>query len=157
MGHNHTIGYKKGKENKVVDTLSSQFEQEESDLMILNVASTKIEPQWIEEVKSSYIDLMAQVLLTLEVNYHYTVKDGIIKYKGRILIGSSNLIKLRVMEEIHNSSIGGNSGMQASNQKAKGMFYWAGMKKEFEEYISACDVCKKCKQKMYHTLGYYSH
>lgn len=45
MVHNYTMEYKKGKENKAVDALPRQYEQEESDLLTLKATSTKIEPQ----------------------------------------------------------------------------------------------------------------
>lgn len=61
------------------------------------------------------------------------------------MVGNSQDIKSKVMEVIHTSSIGGHSGIQASYQRAKGLFYWVCMRKDFEEFISACDVCKKYK------------
>lgn len=39
----------------------------------------------------------------------------------------------------------GHSEIQASYQRAKRLFYWLGMKKDFEGFINVCDVCKKCK------------
>lgn len=114
----------------------------------LNSTSTKVERQWVEKIRSSYKEderthqLIAQALLTLGVESAFSVKDGILKYNGRIWIGSSNSIRLKIVEAIHNSSLGGHSGMQASYRKAKGLFYWMGMK-DLEEFISACDICKK--------------
>lgn len=50
------------------------------------------------------------------------------------------------MDAIHNSSIGGHFGIQDNYQKAKGLFYWLSMKKDFAEFINAYDMCKKCKK-----------
>lgn len=73
----------------------------------------------------------------------YTVKEGVLKYKGRIWVGDSNGVKLKVIEAIHGSAIFGHSGVQASYQRAKGLFYWMGMKKDFKGFIK--DVCKRYK------------
>lgn len=105
----------------------------------------------MEKVRSSYNDddktqqLLAQTLIVPQVDKKFSIQEGILRYKGRIWVGSTNNIIEKIMEVIHNSSVGGHSGVQASYQRRKSLFYWNGMKKDFEEFISVCDVCKKCK------------
>lgn len=107
MGHNYTVEYKKGKENKATDALSRQFEQEESEHK-LQVIATNIQSRWVEEVKSIYEgdekaqQRMTQIVLTPELDGDCPLKDGIIRYKGKIWIGATNNIRQRIMETIHN-------------------------------------------------------
>lgn len=151
MGHNYTIEYKKGKENKAADALSRQFEQNSEKEEMIQVINTAIMPKWVEEILASYEkdeqaqELITQALLSKENKGQLTVKEGILKSKGKIWIGDANGVRIKIMEAIHNSSIGGHSGIQASYQKAKSYFYWPGMKKDFQDFINACDTCRKCK------------
>lgn len=71
--------------------------------------------------------------------------EGLLKYKGRIWIGQAHNIRTKIMEAIHKSSVRGHSKIQACNKRARNLFYWPGMKKDFQEYINACEVCMKCK------------
>lgn len=151
MGHDYTIKYKKGKENKAADALSRQYDQNNKEEMILNTISTSIKPQWVDEVISSYNgdegtqELLAQTFITPDFDKKFSVKNGILRYKGKLWVVKNNDIRPKVMEVIHNPSIGGHSGIQASYQKAKNLFYWPGMKNDFQEFINACDVCRRCK------------
>lgn len=151
MGHNYSIEYKKGKENKAVDALSRQFEQGVTREELLQVVNTTIMPIWVEDITSSYEkddqiqEMMAQALLVKDGKSVVTVRNGILRYKGRIWVGEAHDIRRKFMEAIHDSSVGGHSGIQASYQKVKSFFYWPGMKKDFQEFINACDICKKCK------------
>jgi hypothetical protein len=49
------------------------------------------------------------------------------------------------MLALHNSGIGGHSGMKATYHKIKSLFYWPGMKQQIEAYVAACSICKKAK------------
>lgn len=88
---------------------------------------------------------MAESLFTPKENGDFLVQDGILRFKGRIFVGKANNVRTEVMEVIHNTTTGGNSSVQDSYQKAKNLFYWIGMRSDLQDFISACDVCKKCK------------
>lgn len=151
MGHDYTIEYKKGKENKAADALSRQFETTSQEESSLNAVSTHIKSSWVEEVISSYEgdsdtqQLLSQTILLPDIDADFSVKDGMLRYQGRIWVGKNGNIKTRILEAIHNTSIGGHSGIQASYKKAKTLFYWPGMRQDFQDFINACEVCRKCK------------
>lgn len=46
---------------------------------------------------------------------------------------------------LHDSTVGGHSGIQAALKRVHSMFFWAGMKQYIIEYIKNCTVCQKCK------------
>lgn len=79
MGHNYSVEYKKGKENKATNALSRQYEQEDNEQKLLQVTITNIQPQWMEEVKSSYQgdekvqQLLAQTIMSPEVDKQFLV------------------------------------------------------------------------------------
>ena len=86
LGFNYVFEYKKGTENKVADALSRASHAE-------SLAISCVVLVWIEQVNNSYsADLKCQELLTKlsidqTVVQPFTLQNGILRYKGRILIG----------------------------------------------------------------------
>ncbi|XP_071923075.1 uncharacterized protein [Coffea arabica] len=58
------------------------------------------------------IGLIARVLLEPEFPNQYQLSDGILRYKGKLFVGSSNGVREQTMEALHSSSIGGHSGQR---------------------------------------------
>jgi hypothetical protein len=46
---------------------------------------------------------------------------------------------------LHDSALGGHSGIQATYQRAKKLYYWAGMKLAVELFVRQCQVCQQAK------------
>lgn len=51
----------------------------------------------------------------------------------------------QVIEEYHNSLIGGHSASKRTIQRIKLHYYWHGMKRDIKEFIRKCDTCQKNK------------
>jgi hypothetical protein len=82
-----------------------------------------------------------------------TLHAGLLRYKGRLYIGKDAELKQQIMHSLHASAIGGHSGVVASYQRMKRLFYWPGMKKDITHYISECAVCQREKAEHYHYPG----
>jgi hypothetical protein len=54
---------------------------------------------------------------------------------------------------MHASPIGGHSGIVASYQRIKRIFFWPGLKKDTEKFISECAVCQRAKGEHCHYPG----
>jgi hypothetical protein len=140
---NYKIEYKKGKENKAADALSRKT----PSLM----ATTVITPSWTESVEHSYEgdphcqELLAKLSITPQAEQHYTLTAGILRHKGQIYIGNKEELKQQIIESLHASPIGGHSGIVATYQRIKKIFYWPGLKKHIEKYITECAVCQRAK------------
>lgn len=93
LGFDYKIEYKRGKKNKAADALSRA-----PNLLTCNPI-TVVVPKWITEVIATYInDEKCQALLaelTIDATSHpdYTLKNGIIRYKGRIVVGQDTEMK----------------------------------------------------------------
>jgi hypothetical protein len=100
----YTIEYKQGVENRVADALSRK---EQSILAI-----STITPTWISDIEHSYtndklyIELIQQLLIDQNVVPHYSVHSGILRYKGKICVGSNSDLKNKVLSSLHSSAIG---------------------------------------------------
>jgi len=88
---------------------------------------------------------LQELLPQLSVHPHnqngYTLTNGVIHYKGRIVIGNDEQLKARIMQAMHDSTVGGHSGVQATYHRIRGFFYWLGLKREVVKYVLQCEVC----------------
>jgi hypothetical protein len=51
----------------------------------------------------------------------------------------------RIIAALHNSPLGGHSGIPVTLRKLKQYFAWTGMKVYVHSFVPACDVCKQAK------------
>jgi hypothetical protein len=90
FGLQYRIVYKPGTDNRVADSLSRCGQLEE-----LTIVSTPV-PSWLDEVKLSYdtdpkaTELLAKLVVSTMGEPNYTLHQGILRYKGRIWVGTNN-------------------------------------------------------------------
>lgn len=73
------------------------------------------------------------------------MKDGLIRYKDRIWLGTHTEAHQAILTALHSSGLGGHSGIAATYNKVKALFAWPKMKQDVSEYVSKCEVCHKAK------------
>jgi hypothetical protein len=145
MGLQFFITYRKGVENMAADALSRV-----SHLMSIQVRS-EVQPAWIQEVVNSYItDADVQRRLTeLAVQspdeHGYALHQGIIRFQGRVWVGSNSALKTKLISAFHSSAVGGHSGANATYQRMKRLFAWPGLKAQITDFVHQCDVCQHSK------------
>ena len=139
------LQYKKGTENRVADALSRVGHAFEC------AAISGVTPIWLQEVLNSYTnDSVSQRLLTelavVSPNASgYSLKHGLIYRNTQILVGANTALRTKVIAAFHSSAVGGHSGVQATYQRVKKLFYWTGMKTDVESFIKQCQVCQQAK------------
>jgi hypothetical protein len=128
----------------------------------------EIAPQWPslsfnQPVLNSYLqdehyqELLQRLAVTPDTTGTFTLTAGILRYKSIIYIGADKDLQNQLLGSFHASAIGGHSGMVATYQRIKRLFYWPGLKKDTQHYIIECAVCQRAKQNIAHTLVYLSH
>lgn len=139
-----TVEYKRGKENTAADALSRKF----SSLFAISAVT----PTWVLEVVNSYsadaktTELLQKFLITPpDANSEYSLTAGVLRYKGRLVLGHDDKLKAKLISALHQSALGGHSGMKATYQRVKKLFYWSGMKKDIELLVSQCPICQRSK------------
>jgi hypothetical protein len=104
---NYAIEYKQGKENRAADALSRR------DLELQ--AITIIKPSWTASVEASYKndaycqELLQKLTVAPTAQPNMTLQAGILRYKGRLFIGSDDNLKQQILHSMHASAIGGHS------------------------------------------------
>nr|ADB85290.1 putative retrotransposon protein [Phyllostachys edulis] len=143
LGYNYKVEYKRGRENKATDALSRVRYNDQV------VAISAVTPVWILEVLASYEgdekcrDLITQISISPTAQPNYSLKNGILRYKGRLYIGSNTGLKRQLLVTFHDSALGGHSGGRVTYQRLKLIFHWPRMKQEVEEFVKLYDVCQK--------------
>lgn len=76
---------------------------------------------------------------------HFSLNQGIIKYKHFIWMGHSTELQTKVMEQLHDSPVGGHSGSLVTYHRVSLLFYWPHMKQDITKYVEVCHVCQQAK------------
>jgi hypothetical protein len=145
MGYDYKIEYKKGKENRAANALSRRPATE-----FVRAISTTV-PLWVNDVQASYVDdpkfkeLEQQLHVKPDSVTHYTLTNGLIRYKGRLYIGSYSDLKNNPMHSFHSLALGGHSGDKVTYYKLKSLFHWPGMKGDVTTFIKNCPTYQKNK------------
>jgi hypothetical protein len=145
LGLQYSIVYKKGLDNKAADALSRKVIYDETHAISVNT------PRWLEIIEEGYTqDEQTKLLLTeLSVSGSndkgFSLKDGLIRYKGKVWLGSHGGAHKAILVALHNSGLGGHCGIAATYNKVKALFAWPNMKQAVKEYVNQCQVCQQAK------------
>ncbi|WVZ89541.1 hypothetical protein U9M48_035925 [Paspalum notatum var. saurae] len=157
MGLQYRIWYKKGSNNGAADALSRM--PNESEVTVASVSVSQ--PVWLQELQDSYSQSKSASKLLAELTLHYTqghfsLNQGVIKYKGRFWLGHNSALQQQVMNNQHAGAIGGHSGLLATYTRIKNLFAWPHMKVDIHKFVTECAVCRQAKVKRVPTLDYFN-
>ena len=116
-------------------------------------------PVWVTEVTKSYAtdskcqELMQQLTVSPNAIPNFTYTRGILRYKGKIYIGSTTDLRANILDTLHNSELGGHSGERATHQRVKLLFHWPGLKQQIVDFIKNCPVYQLNKGSTANTLA----
>jgi hypothetical protein len=126
---NFKIQYKQGHPNSAADALSRLSDGDNVVHAVSVVQST-----WLQILQDGYLtDPEAQAKLTeLSVKSQdingFSLKNGVIRYKNRVWMGSHQLAQRHTLQALHSSALGGESGVNATYQRVKALFAWPKLK-----------------------------
>ncbi|KAL0376671.1 UNVERIFIED_CONTAM: Transposon Ty3-G Gag-Pol polyprotein [Sesamum calycinum] len=148
LGLSYEVQYKKSSENRAADALSRvEHDRGESHA---NAVTTQI-PLWLQDVQDSYEGntlfqtvVQAKTLDNLAFP-DYSYEAGILRRKGRICVGSHGGIREKIIRSMHDSALGGHSGINGTYQRVKPLFYWPTLKGDINTWVKECEVCQRSK------------
>lgn len=79
-------------------------------------------------------------------NVGFTVQDGTLLYKGRIVIPRTSQFTKLLLQEYHGSPVGG-AGEIKTYLRLASEWHWTGMRKDVTRFVQmqSCEICQKSK------------
>ena len=145
LGYDFVVEYQSGVENKVVDVLSCKLE--EVFLAALSIPQVNIVGELDQQVHNdkSLCKLMFDLERDQDSHPRYTLVQGRLMFKGRLVVPKGASIITTLFKEYHDGPVGGYSRVLKTYKRLKSGFYWAGMKNKIEQYVAACTTCQQHK------------
>lgn len=116
--------------------------------MHLTAVSTA-QPVSLQEILNSYeVDPEAQLLIqAISSADHpgFQLTQGLIRFQGRIWVGANVGLQTKLIQSFHSSPVGGHSGVHATYQHLKKLFYWKGINQAVEDFLKQCCICQQAK------------
>jgi hypothetical protein len=143
LGYDYEITCRPGRENVAADALSRK--QGSHVLQHLLVSQVTLWEEIKQAVKTDlYIQSMSQIAAD-QLHSHFVWRNGLLRYKERVIIPADPTLRAKLLHEMHDTKVGGHSGVLCTYKKLGQQFYWPGMRKSVQEYIKNCVVCQKTK------------
>jgi hypothetical protein len=145
LGLRYKVIYRKGVDNGVADALSRRHHAE------CSLAISTISPDWLSVLHDWYSSdpeasaLLSQLSLDAASRPPFSLRQGIIRYKDRIWLGSNVALQQQVISALHASPLRGHSGAPATLQKIHSLFFWPGMRSAILQFVKSCSVCLQAK------------
>lgn len=106
---------------------------------------------WVTELKSSQANdpFLQQLITDIQQNpqdypkYHWS--HGLLYYKTRLVVGSNQEFRQKLIAEHHSSPVGGHLGVERTYKRLKLAFYWKHMNREVQKFVEQCDTCQRNK------------
>ena len=81
------------------------------------------------------------------------MQNGLLLYKDKIFLGLCDALKAVVLQQVHDSPLGGHSGFLKTLHRVQRDFYWPGMRFDVKKHVRECDVCQRLKYETCHVVG----
>lgn len=146
LGLQYSVVYKKGSDNTAADALSRKPSHDSSCAAISIMA-----PSWASAVAESYLndakaqEMLAKLSLDESSINHFSLKDGLLRYKNRIWVGSNPQLHHKLVAAFHHSPVGGHSGVPVTYRKLKQVLAWPSLKSFVQNWVAACVTCQQAK------------
>ena len=89
--------------------------------------------------------LLAKLAIHPDDANGFTLRDGVIRKKGRIWLGFNPSMQTKVTEAMHASATGGHSGFPVTYRRTKSLFAWPLMKQFVRRVVQECIICQRAK------------
>jgi len=141
LGYEFTIEYKPGKDNIPADALSRSFYVAWSQAMPTLVTLLKQAQDTDSEIQT----LMKAGVNNSSYDSHYSVHQGLLLWKRRIVVPTGHEIIQTILAEFHSSVIGGHAGFSRTLARIAAQFYWKGMHHDIKLFVQQCLICQQAK------------
>jgi len=89
--------------------------------------------------------VIARLSSSPQTHPKYTWSQGLLKKKGKLVVGLDEDLRQKLIQMVHTSPFGGHSGVEVTYKKLAAWFYRKGMRKGVRNWVRECDICQRCK------------
>jgi hypothetical protein len=141
LGYDYVIEYKPGKENLAADALSRLMS------LLWSVPLCQLIPIIKEGLvaDTTWKEVIDKCIQQGNTHLHYAFREGILYWKGRMVVPQYKELTQQILFEFHSSLIGGHAGFTRTMARIKAQFYWPSMKKDILHYVQTCIICQQAK------------
>ncbi|GMI82095.1 hypothetical protein HRI_001879000 [Hibiscus trionum] len=75
----------------------------------------------------------------------YEFHNGLLLLRNRIMVPAETALRSLLLQEFHNSVVGGHAGVTRTFHRLAANFYWSGMRKDVRRFVADCQVCQRMK------------
>ncbi|KAI5390202.1 hypothetical protein KIW84_075494 [Lathyrus oleraceus] len=130
IGYDFEVKYKPGKENSAADSLSRQMQYSH----ITTVQSEAWNGLEEEVQRDEKLKGIVQALLADPLSQKgFQLKGGRLYYEGRIVVPKGSPRISWILNEFHDTAVGGHSGYLRTYKRISSVVYWEGMRKRIQE------------------------
>ena len=143
----------------VTDTATSTEEfKAEASSMVTQFSSTLIQQfeeacQKDEQYQQLMEDEQVRAIMGKMEETSVILRFGRIWQGGRLLVPDSKALHTQILQECHDSPLGGHLGRDKTKELVARYFTWRHMAKEIEEYVTTCEQCQRNKPSQQKTAG----
>ena len=83
----------------------------------------------------------------------FAMVDGLVLRNGLVYVPKSDEIKLQILRAHHDTITSGHLGQEKTLELITRDFYWPGMRKTVNSYVSTCDTCARNKTPRHKPYG----
>jgi hypothetical protein len=153
------IKHIKGKENRVVDSLSRSMKLVHLAAVSTNESDIKERVKTAQETNAFFKTMTSylnQEPTGMKYEGYHMLNDDPLNYKGGLYIPNYDNLKRFIMDEIHKRPYTGHPGYQKIITTTKKKFYWPGLKNDIADYLDKCLECQQVKKSTKTQQGYCS-
>lgn len=88
---------------------------------------------------------MQKVLEKEEGFEDYSIREGLLIYRGKIYIENTSTIIPKLLIEFHKSPMGGHLGVAKTARRISTNFWWKGLASDVKEFVLNCVTCQVMK------------
>ncbi|CAL1403011.1 unnamed protein product [Linum trigynum] len=143
LGYDYEIHYRPGPSNVVADGLSWLSGGE-----VLATVTGPLPQFWDALRALTDTDIYLQGCrdtVVSEVPGHYSFRQGLVFFRGCIVLPPGSSMVTTVLQEYHDSPFGGHSGVERTLRRIQAQFYWPRMSQDVKDCVASCDTCQRVK------------
>lgn len=73
----------------------------------------------------------------------YSLKDGLLLAKGRVIVPNTDDLRMLLIREAHDQKATAHPGRKKTIRVLRDRYYWKGMTGDIEQYIRNCHTCRR--------------